>query len=623
MAVRSWTEAYRRKRLSVEEAVGRIRCGQRVFIGTACAEPQTLVRELIRQAPRLADVEIIRPFDKGSCPMIRIAEASRGECFTLRSFFMGSLEGRRFHENKRFWAPFPLSAFPRLFQKHLLPLQIAFIQVSPPDDQGRMCLGISVDVTLAAAQAAEMVIAQVNPRMPRVGGKGFIHVDEVDGLVEQEEALLTVKPPPDREEARAIGQQAAALIENGATLQLGGGIVPHAALWALKEKRDLGIHTFYLHDDFMHLFRQGVITNRKKNIHPGKSVACGAAGSQALYAFLNGNPDVEFHPADCVCDPVQIARHYRMMTVNGASAVDLTGQVRIEALPSSGYWGILEILDFIRGATAAKEGRSLFLLPATDKGGEKSRIVASLKKTQAVVPSEDVHFVITEFGTADLLGKTLEERALALIHIAHPRFRHSLWEEAKTLGLLGKERVYPSSFHRVYPREMEEERTIAGQRVRFRPVKPSDERLIQEHFYHMDPEDVASRFFHEKTLFPRRELSGIIQVDFETALTLVAVIGPPGFEQVIGVGGYFPLGSRNAVEAAFSVLKPWQQKGIGTVLLRKLAAAAEARGFSAFLVYTQPRNRGMIRLFQKMPHPVTATYEEDLLLLCCRLDEEP
>lgn len=623
MSVRIWSEAYRRKRRSIEEAVCTIRSGQRIFIGTACGEPQALVRELLRQSGRLADVEIIQLYSQGVDPFSLLAGETQADGFTLRSFYLGSAKSDKPAEHKRFFTPVPLSAIPRLFHNRLIPLQVALIQVSPPDDTGRMSLGIAVDVTLSATRAAEKVIAQVNPRMPRVGGRSFVHVEEVDMVVEEEEELLTVKPFPSEEVAPAIGRQAASLIEDGSTVQLGLGIVPHAAQWALEGKKDLGIHTPFLTDDILHLLRRGVITNRRKEIHAGKLIASGAVGSRELYDFLNENPAVEFYPSDYVCDPLLIARHPCMVALNGAAAVDLTGQVAAEALPHTHYAGISEMLDFIRGASAAKKGRSILLLPSTNKEGKSSRIVASLQGEAVVVPRGEVQFVVTEFGTANLFGKTLEERALALIGIAHPDFRAPLFEEAKVLGLIGKERTRPPSICKVYPRELEEQREIAGVQVLFRPVKPTDERLIQEHFYRMDPEDISARFLQERMIFPRRDLVGIIHVDYINELTLIAVIGEPGFEQVIGVGGYFQVPTRNAVEAAFSVLKPWQRKGIGTILLRKLARAAEEKGASTFFVYTQPQNQGMIRLFRKMPHPVTSTYEEDMLLLICRLEEKP
>jgi GNAT superfamily N-acetyltransferase len=406
-------------------------------------------------------------------------------------------------------------------------------------------------------------------------------------------------------------------------MQLGLGIIPQATMRSLVEKKDLGIHTPVLTDEVLYLVVKGVITNRKKGFNEGKLVASGAIGSRDLYDFLDDNPGIEFFPSDYVNDPFNIARHSKMVSLNVAMSIDLTGQVGADALPYTHYSGVSDMMDFIRGAAHSEGGKSILMLPSTTLDGKSSRIVTGLERVAVVVPRGDVHFVVTEFGAANLFGKNLQERAMALISIAHPDFRASLFEEAKTLGFLGKERTLHQSICGIYPHELEEELDVQGQPVLFRPVKPVDERLIQEHFYNMDKEDVAARFLQERLIFSRRDLSSMTQVDYLNEMAMVAVVGELGFERVIGIGGYFLVQTQNIVEASFSVLKPWQKKGIGTVLLKKLAKTAQDKGRAGFFVYTHPQNQGMIRLFRKMPHPVTATYEEDLLLLSCRLDEKP
>jgi acyl-CoA hydrolase/GNAT superfamily N-acetyltransferase len=623
MGNRTWPDEYLQKSTSPEEAIGKIYSGQRVFIGTACGEPQSLVRELAAQSERMADVEIIQLYSQEVSPLTLIAEQTESNCFTLRSFYLGSIKPRILAKAKRFLSPINLSAVPRLFKSGHLPIHAALIQVSPPDDFGWMSLGISVDVTMAAAQAADLVIAQVNPRMPRVMGRSFIHVNDVDILVECEEELLTVKSPPELEAAFRIGRHVANLIEDGSTLQLGLGIIPQATMRSLVDKKDLGIHTPVLTDEILFLTAKGAITNRKKIFNEGKLVASGAIGSRDLYDFLDDNPAVEFFPTDYVNNPSHISRNPKMVSLNVAMSIDLTGQVGADALPYTHYSGVSDMMDFIRGAAHSEGGKSILMLPSTTMDGKSSRIVSALERVAVVVPRGDVHFVVTDFGIANLFGKNLQERAMALIGIAHPDFREALFEEAKAIGLLGKERTLHQSIFGIYPHELEEEREVNGHPVFFRPAKPVDERLIQEHFYNMDKEDIAARFLQERLIFPRRDLTGLTQVDYINEMTLLAVTGELGFERVIGVGGYFLVPSQNIVEAAFSVLKPWQRKGIGTVLLRKLAKTAEAQGVAGFFVYTLPQNQGMIRLFRKMPYPVTSTYEEDMLLLSCRLDEKP
>ncbi|OGP51390.1 MAG: acetyl-CoA hydrolase [Deltaproteobacteria bacterium RBG_13_43_22] len=621
MGNRTWPDDYLQKRTSPKDAIRRIQSGQRVFIGTACGEPQRLVKELAAQSGRLADLEIMQLYSQEVSPLTLIADQSESNCFTLRSFYLGSAKPRILAKDKRFLSPINLSALPGLFKSRQLPIHAALIQVSPPDDFGWMSLGISVDVTMAAAQAADLVIAQVNPRMPRVMGRSFIHVNEVDVFVEYEEELLTVKGLPEMDSAFQIGRHVAKLIDDGSTLQLGLGIIPQATLESLVEKKDLGIHTPVLTDEILPLVAMGVITNRKKGFNEGKLVASGAIGSRNLYEFLDDNPSIEFFPSDYVNNPVNISRHHKMVSLNVAMTIDLTGQVGADALPYTHYSGVSDMMDFIRGAAHSEGGKSILMIPSTTMDGKSSRIVSTLERIAVVVPRGDVQFVVTEFGVANLFGKNLQERAIALISIAHPDFREGLFCEAKESGILGTERNLSRSICGIYPHEMEEMADIQGQPVFFRPAKPVDERLIQEHFYNMDREDVAARFLQEKLIFSRKDLSDMIQVDYVNEMAMVAVIGELGFEKVIGVGGYFLILAQNIVEAAFSVLKPWQKKGIGTVLLKKLAKAAQDQGVVGFFVYTQPQNQGMIRLFRKLPNPVTTTYEEDMLLLSCRFDE--
>jgi acyl-CoA hydrolase/GNAT superfamily N-acetyltransferase len=623
MSSPTWPDDYLQKRISPQEAIRRIHSGQRVFIGTACGEPQCLVRELAAQSGRFADLEIIQLYSQEVSPLTLIADHTESNCFTLRSFYLGSAKPRILAKDKRFLSPINLSALPRLLKSRQLPIQSALIQVSPPDDFGWMSLGISVDVTMAAAQGADLVIAQVNSRMPRVMGRSFIHVNEVDVIVEHEEELLTVKPPPELDSAFQIGRHVAQLIDDGSTLQLGLGIIPQVLLESLVEKKDLGIHTPVLTDGILQLVAKGAITNRAKGFNEGKLVASGAIGSRDLYDFLDDNPGIEFFPSDYVNNPVNISRLHKMVALNVAMTIDLTGQVGADALPYTHYSGVSDMMDFIRGAAYSDGGKSILMLPSTTMDGKSSRIVSSLERIAVVVPRGDAHFVVTEFGVANLFGKNLQERAIALIGIAHPDFRESLFREAKALGLLGAERTLSPSICGIYPYETEEMLEIDEQPVFFRPAKPVDERLIQEHFYNMDKEDVAARFLQEKLIFSRKELAGMIQVDYVNEMAMVAVIGELGFERVIGVGGYFLVQTQNIVEAAFSVLKTWQKKGIGTVLLKKLAKVAQDQGVAGFFVYTQPKNQGMIRLFRKMPYPVTTTYEEDMLLLTCRFDETP
>lgn len=616
-----WADNYVENRRTAQQALGLIKPAQRVFIGSSCGEPQHLVRELSEASDYFKDIEINRLMTLETTPLTLIANKSGDQSLNIRSFYLGSAKPRAIARNKRFITPINLSAIPRLFKSRLLPIHVALIQVSPPDDFGWMSLGVSVDITLAAASSADLVIAQVNSRMPRILGRSFIHVNDVDVFVEYDEPLLTIGETPELEAANDIGRLIARLIEDGSTMEIGLGSTHQATLLALADKNDLGIHTEYLTSDIMHLFSRGVITNRKKGLNEGKMVASGAIGTEELYEFLNDNPAIEFHPSDYVNDPSIISRHAKMVSMNVAMTIDLTGQVAADALPHNHFSGVTGMLDFIRGAVQSQGGKAILLLPATALQGKKSRIVPELDDEAVVVPRGDVHYVVSEYGAVNLFGKSLQERAMAMISIAHPNFRDELFFKAQKMGLLSPERTLSESLHGVYPIHLEETIDIDGEPVTIRPAKPVDERRIQEHFYNLDKDDVVSRFFHEKTSFVHDEIKGVSLIDYIKDLTVVAVVGEFGFGRIVGIGEYLLNPASNEAEIAFSISKSYQKKGLGKILLNKLAAAARDNGIAGLMAYTSAQNRGMIKLFKILPYKVDSFFDGEMLELRCRFDQ--
>jgi acyl-CoA hydrolase/GNAT superfamily N-acetyltransferase len=616
-----WADNYVENRRTAQQALGLIKPAQRVFIGSSCGEPQHLVRELSEASDYFKDIEINRLMTLETTPLTLIANKSGDQSLNIRSFYLGSAKPRAIARNKRFITPINLSAIPRLFKSRLLPIHVALIQVSPPDDFGWMSLGVSVDITLAAALSADLVIAQVNSRMPRILGRSFIHVNDVDVFVEYDEPLLTIGETPELEAANDIGRLIARLIEDGSTMEIGLGSTHQATLLALADKNDLGIHTEYLTSDIMHLFSRGVITNRKKGLNEGKMVASGAIGTEELYEFLNDNPAIEFHPSDYVNDPSIVSRHAKMVSMNVAMTIDLTGQVAADALPHNHFSGVTGMLDFIRGAVQSQGGKAILLLPATALQGKKSRIVPELDDEAVVVPRGDVHYVVSEYGAVNLFGKSLQERAMAMISIAHPNFRDELFFEAQKMGLLSQERTLSESLHGVYPIHLEETIDIDGEPVTIRPAKPVDERRIQEHFYNLDKDDVVSRFFHEKTSFVHDEIKGVSLIDYIKDLTVVAVVGEFGFGRIVGIGEYLLNPASNEAEIAFSISKSYQKKGLGKILLNKLAAAARDNGIAGLMAYTSAQNRGMIKLFKILPYKVDSFFDGEMLELRCRFDQ--
>lgn len=619
-----WADTYLEKSVTPEEAISRIRSGQRVFIGSGCGEPQALVKELVEKNFNFSGLEIVRLLGRETASLTAIADKTKDTNLNIRSIYLGSTKSESIAKQRRFITPMNMSDVPTLFTTRKMPLNVALIQVSPADDFGWMSLGISVDVTMAAARSADLVIAQVNPRMPRVMGQSFIHVNDVDLLVEYDEPLLSV--PPSKvfsEAATRIGNHMARLIEDGATLQIGLDAASQATVQALSDKNDLGIHSQFLTDDTMHLYATGNINNKKKGINEGKIVASMAIGSHNLYEFLNDNPAIDFHPSDYVNDPFIIAQHNRMVSMNVARMMDLTGQVTAEASAATRFAGVSGIPDFVRGAKRSPGGKSIIMIFSTreTENGIESNIVPHLNDYVVVVPRGDVHYVVSEYGSTNLFGKSIQERVIAMISIAHPQFREELFQAAKERGFIGAERSFGEAAKAVYPIQLEETLTINGQTITIRPSKPVDERRIQEHYYSLPKEDVLTRFFCQKTIFARAEMESRAQTDYVNDLTMVAVVGDFGFGRVVAVAECMKLENENMAEVAFSVSEDYQGKGLGTFFLRKLAAVARENGIAGLIAYTFPSNKAMINLFKTLPYKVKTIYEDGDLVLSCRFNE--
>ncbi len=629
-----WADDYVHKKRSIVEAVSHIHSGQRVFIGSYCGEPQALVRGLADISHTLSDVEIIRLMSRETTPLTQIADKTNDQVINIRSIYLGSASSEELAKNKRFYTPVNMAEVPRLFSSRRIPIDVAMIQVSAPDDFGWMSLGVSVDVTLSASLSADIVIAQVNSKMPVVLGQSFIHVNDVNFIVELDEELMTITSNPPPQKAARIGQHIVRLIEDGSTLQIGLDAASQATIQALSNKNDLGIHSQFLTDDMMHLYSTGVITNKKKGFNNGKMVAGCSVGTKALYEFLHTNPAVEFQPFDYVNDLEIISKHNRMVSMNVAQMIDLFGQVSCDAQSYTLYAGVSGISDFMRGANRSKGGKSIIMLNSTTtvkiddvtdnesgtniESTEKrvSSIVPQLSNIVVTIPREDIRYVVTEFGAVNLFGKSTQERAFALISIAHPEFRDELLSEAKKLGMIGQDRTLGESVYGIYPVKLEEVVTINGEKLTFRPAKPVDDRRIQEHFYQLEKADVISRFFHEKTRFLRDDVEIMSQIDYKRNLTIIALTGEMGFDRVVGVGSYYLEPATNMAEVAFSVSKDFQNQGVGRVLIRKLGEAARNRGINGLFAVTSTSNKNMIKLFKSLPYRIQSEVDDDMLLSC-------
>jgi 4-hydroxybutyrate CoA-transferase len=421
----NWQEQYRRKTVSPQDAMQCIKSGMRVYIHPGCAEPEALVEALMARGPFVKNVEIVHLLTLGRADYI--APQMEGH-FRHNAMFIGGNVRQAVNEGRADYTPVFLSQIEALFESGQMPIDVALIQVSPPDVHGFCSFGVGVDTTLTAARQAKFVVAQVNDQMPRTYGDSFIHVGDIDSIVEASRPLCELKPTEITDVHHGIGKNVASLIENGATLQLGIGGIPDAVLLQLIGHKDLGIHTEMLSDSVIPLIDSGVINGSRKSIHRGKIVTGFLLGTKKLFNYVNNNPAFEFHPNAYTNDPYVISENYKMVAVNSALQVDITGQVCADSIGTFFYSGIGGQVDFIRGASRCKGGKPIIAIPSTAKGGKISRIVPMLDPGAGVVTSRgSVHYVVTEYGVAYLHGRTIRQRAEALIEIAHPKFREELY----------------------------------------------------------------------------------------------------------------------------------------------------------------------------------------------------
>ncbi|MGD8554123.1 MAG: acetyl-CoA hydrolase/transferase C-terminal domain-containing protein [Anaerolineales bacterium] len=427
----TWLAQYQSRFVSAEKAVSAIKSGQRIFITGNCSVPQQLLAALVKRAKKLKDVELVQVLTVGPAP--QTASEMQGH-LRINSLFIDGNTRPAIHEGRADFTPCFLSEVPLLFRNGHLPLDVALIHVSPPDEHGFCSLGIEAGLMKTPSQSAKIVIAEINEQMPRTLGDSFIHISKIDYAVKVDYPLAELSMGKANEISMRIGEHVAHLVEDGSTMQLGIGAIPDAVLHFLSHKRDLGVHTELFSDGVMKMVQQGVITNEKKTLHPGKIVAGFILGTRELYAFVDDNPVVELHPTEYVNDPFVIAKNDKMVSINSAIEVDLTGQVCADSIGHKLYSGVGGQVDFVYGAARSKGGKPIIALPSTANlrdGTVISRIVGTLKPGAGVVTTRNhVHYVATEYGVANLYGKTIRQRARSLIDIAHPDFREQLEREA-------------------------------------------------------------------------------------------------------------------------------------------------------------------------------------------------
>ena len=595
-----WPEKFAPER----QIFSHIHPGDRIFIGTACGEPQYLVQalvEYVKSNPKaFFDAEILHVWTLG---VAAYTDVKFKKNFRLNSFFIGGNTRDAINRGMADYSPVFLSQVPDLFERKQVPVDVALVQTSLPDEHGFMSLGISVDITKVATKNARIVIAQVNTRMPRVLGDTFLHATDIDFIVHRDEPLLEYAPEVPGDIAQHIGNYVARIIQDGDTIQVGYGSIPNAVLAELAERKHLGVHTELLSSGVVDLMRAGVIDNTRKTINPGKSVASFSMGSADTYAFLHDNPGVEFRPISYTNDPLVIARIDNMTAINSALQIDLTGQSSADSLGTTFYSGIGGHADFMRGAILAHGGKTILALPATARQGAVSRIGPVLDEGAGVTLGRgDTHYVVTEYGIAYLHGRNIRERAMALIAIAHPKFRPMLIQEAKRRGLIYRDQAFIPGKKGEYPESLETRRTTReGLQVLLRPVKMSDEPLLKDFFYALSDQSTYRRFISQRKDMPHERLQDFIIIDYTREMVILVVLEhEERNDEIIAVGQYGVDERLHTAEVALVVRDDYQSRGIGGELLGLLTHLAKNQGLLGFTAEVLIENFPMLRLFEKM-----------------------
>ncbi|MCM2284508.1 MAG: GNAT family N-acetyltransferase [Desulfobacula sp.] len=587
------------KLLTPEESVKKIKNGSRVFIGTGCGEPQRLIKAMIEN-PSIQDIVIYQMLSSTLARYVN--DENFLSRFSIKLFFISVLMRQSAFEGKIDYIPVYLSQIPKLFENHEIGLDIALIQVSPPDDHGFCSLGISVDITLSGMNNADVVIAQVNPEMPRTWGDGMIHMDRIDYLVEYPEPILESMPGIKNQTViERIAHYVNMLVDDGATLQIGFGHLPDAILPYLSGKKDLGIHTQVITNGFLPLFKAKVITNKKKSYLKDRVIASLCMGSRELYDFVDNNPIFYFKSSEFVNDPNVIANNDNFISISSALEVDLTGQVCTDSKGYLFYSGIGDQVDFIRGSSMSKGGFSIIIIPSTAQDEKISRIVPHLSEGAGVATTRgDIDIVVTEYGIAEMRGKSIYQRVMELARIAHPKFRKNLIEEAKKRRYIFADQLPPTTQDLLFlDRYLYSKKLANGKDIDFRPLLPSDEFESRNFYYSLQEDSIYYRFFNKRKVFSRDMLQKQwAEVDYRRNMTIIGLMQLGKRKQIVAIGSYAEA-DEDSAEVAFLVKEKLHGMGIGSFLLDILEGIAKKNNYKKFVATVLAENRKMINVFQK------------------------
>ena len=594
--------------VSPETVVAKIKPGMSIFLGTAVAEPRTMVRHLMTSDARnLEDLELIQLVSFGDAVSLR---SLRSQNFRLKTFFSGWVASEAIEEGRVDLIPSRFVKIPQLIESLLRPVDVAIVQITPPDEAGFCSLGIAIDVAHEALEHAAICVGEINTQIPRTFGDTFVRISEFDFLVRSKDPLIYFERWATDDVWDQVAQHVASLIEDESCLAFSFGPLYEALAKCLVNKRHLGIHSPFFTDPLMDLMKCGAASNRRKETYRGKALTSYAFGTWKLMKWLDNNPHVEFQRIDTVFNPRMIGRNPRFVTIVMAKMVDLYGRIGLHTGKGNVASGPAEVMDFLTGTELSEGGRSIFALTSRDRNGNPNIRLSIADLPNQFGGFESVGAVVTEYGVAYLEGRTLRERAQALIDIAHPDDRASLVQEAKNKKILYHDQIFIEESARLYPADIAATHTVKNDlEIRFRAIKPSDEEGMRHLFYRFSDETVYARYFHSVSSMPHAKMQEYVNVDWNQVMSIVGLFGEEGKGRIIAEARYIKIPGNPLAEAVFVVDEKYQQLGIATMMYEMLVGLARERGIKGFVAEVLFSNIGMMKVFKKGQLPVKARLE--------------
>ncbi len=604
------TFSWKEKTVSPGDILKKIEPGMNIFIGTGSAEPRTLVNCLMHaKGFGLEDLTLIQLISFGDAISYKALQSKR---YRLKTFFSGWVSAQAIEAGHVDLIPSRFSAIPTLMKDGQIPIDVAFIQITPPNSAGYCSLGVGVDVARMAMENADLVVGEINLNTPFTLGDTFVPFDAFDMVIESIDQpfyfpRFTIAPVFDK-----VAANVASVIDNGSCLAFSFGPIFEALPKYLADKKDLGLHTPFITDALMDLLKGTAVTNRRKGTFRGKTLAGYALGTQELMKFVNKNPMVEFQSIDRVFSPMEAGKNNRFVFILPARRVDLYGRVALHDSKGNITAGPGQMADFLNAAEISQGGYTIIALSSRNREGISNIRLSVESSTDILSLPESFDLVITEHGIAQLRGKTLRERAQAMIEIAHPEDRPKLVEGAKEINLLYKDQIFLADSAHFYPSEIEIRHTFKDLDVRFRAIKPSDEDQMRQLFYRFSDKAIYYRYFSPIKTMPHEKMQAYVNVDYQTALSIVGLVGEPGQQNIIAEARFVKHDKKPFVDVAFVVDEAYQGYGIATYLFQMLARLAKERGFQKMTADVLPSNMAMLTVFNKGNFPVQAKMEEGI-----------